>query len=233
MTAWTQDGPLSGRVSLHVNGVGETLSNEFEQVLDFRAYGEDGQLRTVHRIDSGGRADAGGNILVWKQLVFGATFSQVNGSEAVTLTGTVPHPLQADSPRTIVPQRLGQTYRQRATHIEVGWVLTFPDLAKLEVRLFAGPSLFNVRRDALTNVALTEGPPPFNEVGVSLDSDEQSKSAWGGHVGADVAYWLIDNIGLGGFVRFSQGSMSISDTADATSIDVGAFQGGGGLRVRF
>ena len=54
----------------------------------------------------------------------------------------------------------------------------------------------------------------------------------GYHLGVDFRYLFIRNAGLGAFVRYTSGSVDTS-VVDGGKIDVGGFQYGVGLRVRF
>ena len=62
----------------------------------------------------------------------------------------------------------------------------------------------------------------------------QSASTTGGHVGADMAVYFSDWVGIGGTVRISRGSVDVDASDGGTvAIDVGGVQMSGGLRLRF
>ena len=62
----------------------------------------------------------------------------------------------------------------------------------------------------------------------------QSASTTGGHVGADIAVYFADRVGIGGTVRVSRGSVDVdASDGDTVAIDVGGVQMSGGLRLRF
>ena len=61
-----------------------------------------------------------------------------------------------------------------------------------------------------------------------------SAATTGGHVGADLAFYFSDMIGLGGTVRVSRGSVNLSTPDGRTrAITTGGVQTSGGLRLRF
>ena len=65
-------------------------------------------------------------------------------------------------------------------------------------------------------------------------SRAQSASTTGGHVGADIAVYFSDRVGIGGTVRVSRGSVDVdASDGDTVAIDVGGVQMSGGLRLRF
>ena len=63
---------------------------------------------------------------------------------------------------------------------------------------------------------------PFNEV---------KKTTGGFHIGADLQYMVAKRWGVGGLMRYTWGSASITDATE--KLTVGGFQIGAGARVRF
>ncbi|MCH2253659.1 MAG: hypothetical protein MK365_10905, partial [Vicinamibacterales bacterium] len=65
-------------------------------------------------------------------------------------------------------------------------------------------------------------------------TEEQSTSAVGFHVGADVGYFFSRYVGVGALVRFSGATVDlVSEDGGTISIDTGGFHVAGGLRLRF
>lgn len=231
-TPW---GPLSGRLSLHINAAFQTSAQQVRETLSSRAYGEDATLRTWQEIDGGAIIDAGGRIRMWRQLEIGATYTQLNGSHPAVVSGSVPHPIQFSQPRAIEPQTVQLIHRERATHVSAAWVLAMPFDAPLDVTVFGGPSFFSLRQGLVTHVTVREtGGPPFATVSVAVDTGEHRRNGVGGHVGADVAFMVTSTIGLGFLVRYAAASVTLpSSISPAVSLKVGGFHAGGGLRLRF
>ena len=228
------EGWLRGRFALHANYGYQVGSSELRDRLEFRAYGETASFLATHDITGGGLFDVGGHYLVWRELSVGATYTETKGSDATTVTGTVPHPIQVASPRTIQPQMPALRRDERATHIHVGWLIPLP-VDKLDLRVTGGPTYFNLTQGVVTGVDVSEtGVPPFDVVNVDrLRTGELIKNAWGGHAGVDVSYMLSPRLGLGGFVRFARGTATLPSGDTSVSVTVGGFQMGGGVRVRF
>ena len=232
-TAEAQAGPLNGKLSVHINGGFQSSLEEFRSTFPFSVYGESGRIVTDHRVEGGAIFDAGGYVEVWEQLAVGASYSQLDTSDAVILTGSVPHPLLTGADRAIGPQPVGFEQREQATHIHLAWTLTIPQLDRFDITIMGGPSFFNVTRGALAGIAIRETSPPFMDVTVQTSTEEISGTAWGGHVGADVTYRLTTNVGVGGFVRFTRASVELPLSVDPVSVTVAGLQTGGGIRVRF
>ena len=224
---------LKGRFAVHGNGGYQVGKDTVRRTFTFRAYGEDARFEESHETREGGLLDVGGSLRVWEQLRVGASYSQLTKSDSTTLTGSVPNPIAVNAARAIPPQELSLVHEQRATHLYAAWVV--PILDKLDVAILGGPSFFNVRQGLVLGVEIAEvGGPPWPEVEVvGVTSGEFKKNGIGLHVGADVSYMVTPNFGLGGFVRFAQGSIDMPSSDGEQPLDVGGIQMGGGVRLRF
>ena len=228
-------GPLSGRLTLHVNGAFQAGTQSVRETLSVRAYGEDATFRTRQEIEGGSLLDVGGRIRMWRQLEVGASYTQLNGSDAAVVNGSVPHPLRFNQARTVDPQTFRLLHRERATHVSAAWVLPVPFDDRLDIAVFGGPSFFSVTQGLVTHVTAREtGGPPFATVAVAVDTGEHRRNGVGGHIGADVTFMPTATIGLGFLVRYAAVSVTLPSTiSPAVSLSVGGFQTGGGLRLRF
>ena len=231
-TAWAQSWTLAGRLAFHLNGGYQSGTRTLEETLFFDAYEATGRFRTTQEVGGGPIIDGGGLVRVWRQLSVGATYTQLNTSAVASIEGTVPHPLVFDQ-RTVAPMELPSSYQERATHIHVAWVIPITTVEGLDVTISGGPTAFNLKRGAPEQVRVIETGVPFSDVRVEVEPGELRTNGWGGHVGADVVYMLRPRVGLGGFVRFTGGSVGTYSGSDGDSPTVGGFQSGGGLRFRF
>jgi len=71
----------------------------------------------------------------------------------------------------------------------------------------------------------------------SWNSRELKDGGWGYHADADLGYFFTGHLGLGGFARFTRGTVTLGPEDflldEELDVKVGGFQGGGGLRIRF
>jgi hypothetical protein len=80
---------------------------------------------------------------------------------------------------------------------------------------------------------------PLNEVEITGTVIERipydEATGWGFHVGADVSWFYTPALGVGVVGRYSRGTVAARDPLSGldTDLDVGGFQVGGGVRVRF
>lgn len=226
------------RLQVHVNGAYQDSSGRYEIETALRTYGEQSRLLTREDFRGGAHIDVGGSLRIWRGLVVGASFTQVRNAGSAVVTGTVPHPLDVGRDRTVPEQTVSLPHRQRATHGYVGWRIPLGDA--LQVELSVGPTYFSLRRGVVVNLAPMEvGGPPFAEVGLQLDAGEHTRNGAGFSAGIDLTYMFtpatrIPRLGIGYFVRFTDGSVSLPVSADThRSVSVGGIQTGAGLRFRF
>ena len=218
---------------MHANFGYQVSSEELRQRFEFRAYGETARILATHDAMGGTLFDVGGLIEVWEALSFGASYAETTGSDTTTITGTVPHPLFAASDRSIPTQTPDLTREERSVHIHLAWRLELP-IEKLDLRVMGGPSYFNLTQSIVTGADIGEVGPPFATVSVDrIAIGNLMKNAWGGHAAVDIAYMVSPNVGVGGFVRFAQGSTTLRVGDADVSVTVGGLQTGGGIRIRF
>jgi hypothetical protein len=85
-------------------------------------------------------------------------------------------------------------------------------------------------------------PVDFDVVIVDPEIETLKDSAWGYHVGADVAYLFTKHIGVGGLIRYSRASADVENLLESArtgssntsaSLDLGGLQVLAGVRIRF
>ena len=227
---------LKGRFALHVNGGFQSGSRTFAETFGYPAYGESAQFQVTHDIKGAGFFDAGARLTVWRDLSVGASFSQMDTSNSVTVTGAVPHPLQFNTPRTLPTQTLSVPHRERAVHVLAAWTIAVPDIPGLDIAIVGGPTFFNLLQGVVTQVTVTEaGGPPFTSVNLDqLQTGSHARNGIGGHIGVDLTYMPTTVVGVGFLARFTGGSVDLPTASGGTqSLGVGGFQVGGGVRFRF
>ena len=122
-------------------------------------------------------------------------------------------------------------YKEVGIHLQGVWVM--PLTEKITVALSGGPSIFNVDQSLIAEVEPVESGAPFELVNLSATTAAVRRTAVGGNVGADIQYWVNERYGGGIFLRYTAGSVDLPTAGGDQSIDVGGFQSGIGLRVKF
>jgi len=109
-----------------------------------------------------------------------------------------------------------------------------PTRGRVQVVVFAGPSLFRVTQGLVTGVNVND-PPPFDATTfASATVVETHRSHIGANGGVEASVRVWKALGVGAIARFSRATMPF-DAVDGTALKIraGGLQGGGGLHVRF
>ena len=104
---------------------------------------------------------------------------------------------------------------------------------RLDVALSAGPSLFLVTQDRVSEVAVEEAGAPYTEVLATPVKEAARTEAFGRNVGFDLTYRLARHLGAGVFVRWTEARAKLPEFGPDTTVEAGGLQSGLGLRFRF
>lgn len=170
--------------------------------------------------------DVSAGVRVWGNLALGAGYSRYDVTSASTVTASIPDPLLFDAPHSASAPVTDVAHEEGQFHLSAYWLQPVTD--KFDLAIYAGPTFFSVKQDLPTGITVAAG-------GTSIASVTQStvdESAVGVHVGVDLRYLILKNIGVGAFARFTSGSINTT-LIEAGKMDVGGFQYGAGLRLRF
>jgi hypothetical protein len=216
---WTDKGFVKANVGVQVG------SHDFNSTQTFTIYDENGSINSSQKVKSGGYFDVGFGYKVWHNVTVGATYSWMTSDSNVTVNASVPDPIFFDRPRAVSTSVSNADHRENALHFDATWMMPVTD--KIDVGFSAGPSIFFVKQDLVTSLVVTEPGPsvtaaPFNE---------EKDSAFGLNFGVDATYLLNKKWGIGGDLRYTWGSVKLSDASD--DLTVGGLQLGVGVRMRF
>ncbi len=216
---WTDKGYIS------VNGGVQVGSHNLDTNSTFSLYDETATVTSNQKVKGGGFFDIGGAYRVWGQnLLAGVTFLHTSSDTNVTLNASIPDPVFFDRPRTVTGSQSGARHSENVLHLDAIWMI--PVANKMDVGVFAGPSIFFVKQDTITSLTVTEPGPTVN-----APLTEVSKTSFGLNLGADFQYMIDKKWGVGAVARYSWGSADI--TGATKSLTVGGFQIGAGGRYRF
>ncbi|MFB3853700.1 MAG: outer membrane protein [Vicinamibacterales bacterium] len=220
------------RVFVSVNGGYQGQSQDVALGSTFTMYGEDGSIDAAQTIRGGALFDLGVSYRVWRNVTAGVSFNRTGSKSDADLTASVPHPLFGGEPRSATGTARGLQHSETAVHLQVAYVA--PLAGRIDVALFAGPSVFSVGQDLIGDVAISESAAPFNTVSLgNVATTSESKTGIGFNAGADIAYMVTPRIGAGVFFRYATASVDMPATGGNVSLDAGGMQFGAGLRMRF
>jgi hypothetical protein len=151
---------------------------------------------------------------------------------AAALTAVVPHPFVYDAPRGTTAEDLVVGRSENDGHLQLTWLV--PVGRNADLSIFAGPSLFYLRQDVVSNLSFRE-TYPYDAVSVAgFQAVRRAKAGFGGNAGADltIMVWRFIGVGVGG--RYARGQVKMPGaTAGTVNVKVGGAQVSGGVRLRF
>jgi hypothetical protein len=216
----------------HVNLGIQGSTHDLEQDSGFTIYDETATIQTRGNGGGGVLFDIGGGYRVWHRLYAAASFTTGSNTEDASVTANVPHPFVFDEFRTVTGTAPGLKHSEQALHLQAMW--RFPITTKFDVSVGAGPTFFWVNQDLVSGITVAEIGNPTTGVNLTGVSVERAKdNTVGYNLQADGTYLLTERFGVGGFLRFTGGSVSLETGGNRVDLDVGGFQIGVGGRVRF
>lgn len=224
------------RVYMNVGFGIESASSALADTKTFLIYDETGTAATSSDYTSGSLFDVGVGFRLWRNLSVGVAYHQEQNTADIAVTGSAPHPVFFNQPRSFTATAGGDQYRkEQATHLQVGWTLPFGE--KFDVRVFGGPSWFRLQQPVVSDVRIADQGSPFLQVAVTPTVEIRKKSPVGYNAGVDAAYMVWQNdsvrVGAGLFVRYALAQTTVLLMQNEQSTDVGGLQVGFGGRFRF
>ena len=217
---------------LTINGGQQAASPDFSDNIAFTDFAEEGDFDARYANGSDTLFDAGGGVRVWRNLGIGAGVSLFSHTGDAGITARIPHPFFFDRHRAIDGTEPGFAREETAVHLQALWVI--PASRSIHITLSGGPTFFTVKQDLVTGVNYDHAYPYDVATLSGTDKQGHSVSTTGFNVGGDVAFYFTEWIGVGGTVRLSRGSAVLASPDGGTvTIDTGALQVSGGLRIRF
>lgn len=218
-------------------GVAKAAEESFSTTLALPLFDETATFGAEYRRPRGGEFDLGGGYMFTPVVGLGVSVTGTAHSGAPTLSIRIPHPFIFNAFAT--DTGIGDTeleHLERTFHIQAMINVT-PNAERVRVRLFGGPSWFQVKAHGIDDIQYDQAFLIFlPENAVEITNSEASEvdgSAWGFHVGGDVSVFFSRVVGVGGFVRFSRGTVELEDFSGPHEVKAGGVQAGGGLRLRF
>lgn len=213
---WTDKGYVS------INGGAQVGSHNLDTNSTFPLYDEQATVSSTQKVKGGGFFDIGGAYRVWgNNILGGVTFSHTSSDSNVTVNASIPDPVVTDRPRQVNTSLSGAKHSENAVHLDAIWMM--PVANKIDVGIFAGPTIFAVKQDTVTTLTVTEPGPT-----VASPLSAIKKTTVGINLGVDLQYMVHKKWAVGGVARYSWGSAKIS----GDKLTVGGFQLGVGARYR-
>ena len=234
--------PEMDRVWIDVNGgVAIAGEREYSAVGVRQVNDQDATFQADYDVPAGPVFEVGGGVMVTRLIGIGATLGGALHEDVAAVSIDIPHPILTGANATAEGET-ARELRRRESSLHIHGVLASQPSPELRTRLFAGPTYFRIEQDVVQDILYEQQFLPFepaHEVEITSVPVRRipysEATGWGFHAGADAAWFFRPGLGVGGFGRYSRGTVEIQDplTGGASDLDVGGFQVGAGLRVTF
>lgn len=223
------------RFYINVNGAFEPGTQTYSDDGTFRLYDENGTLSASSEVSSGAVLDFAAGAKVAGNFTLGLGFHRTSSSDAATVSGTAPHPIFFDRPRSFSQTLDALERTEQALHISIGYMAMIGE--KLDVHITAGPSQFRFSQQVPASVTISETGSTFTTVQATVATAARKRNVWGGHIGADFSYPVFESgaavFRLGAYARYAAASSEFEVISNSVTTKLGGVQVGGGVRVRF
>jgi hypothetical protein len=179
--------------------------------------------------------DFSAGVKIYEQVTLGLGFHRTSSSDPATASGSAPHPIFTDSPRAFSQTLTDLTRTEQAIHFSVGYLIELPE--NFDLHVTAGPSQFRFLQQVPGSVTVTETGSAFTTVQATVNTVDRKRNAWGAHIGADVSFPVYESgaavFRVGAYGRYAAASSEFQVVSNTVETDLGGFQMGIGVRVRF
>jgi hypothetical protein len=224
-------------------GIAMAAEDTFSMAATGELFQEPANFGAEYSLPRGASFDFGGGVMITPVVGVGVSFSGTAHEDTALLRARIPHPVIANVYATDDAQT-DEVLQRVEGGVNIQAMIVAVQSQHFRFRVFGGPTFFRVQQDAVTDIRYNQVfriLPAANAIEITeFDSERVEGTGWGFHGGADASYFFNRIIGVGGFARFSRGSVDLEDTLataigdDAVvSVKAGGFQIGGGLRLKF
>ncbi len=192
---------------------------------------ETATLTTDHRAKMAVPFSVGGAARIVRQLWLGAQYTMADTRPGASVSAVIPHPLLFSAPRTVQGTVGEVVHNERNVHVNLMYAVP---VGAMDVKVMAGPTLFSLEQDFVSDVALTETYPFDTATFAGATTKQLSKSEVGFNTGVDVSYPVSSTVGIGALIRYSRANVKFADPdVGRQSVRVGGVEAGVGIRIRF
>jgi hypothetical protein len=188
----------------------------------FTVHAEDATLAADATVGIGPVFGARGGVRVWKNLALGGGVALVRTSQRLDVSGRLPHPFQFNQYREVAGTADGLDRVEAMVALEVSWLVALS--RRLDMFVFGGPAYITVTQDMATRIQFTESYPYDTATFTGIETASVSGGGVGATGGVDVSYLLSTHIGVGGELRYSYASTTLTPSRQPSTVVLGGLQ---------
>ena len=231
-TAQQLDVEREDRGYLWLSGTIQQESTAFSATSTFSRSGGTGTIITNYDGVRSQLLDIALGQRVWNGLSVGVAVTWASQITDAAVSASVPHPAPSGSARTVSGIAPGIRRQELGLHVNAAYAV--PTHGRVQVAVFAGPSLLRVRQGLVTGVTVNETPPFDTATFASATVVESRRQRVGYNAGVEASVRLWKALGVGVLVRYSHAELPFAPAPGAeVTLEAGGLQIGGGLHFRF
>ena len=197
----------------------------------FEVHAEDATLNANASIGVGPVFGARGGVRVWKNMAVGAGLEMAATSQTLAITGRLPHPFQFNQYREVEGTESGLDRTEALVAFELSWLVALA--RRVDMFVFGGPAYISVRQEMATRIQFTETYPYGTADLTGVETATMRGGGFGVTAGLDVSYLVTKHLGLGGEVRYSYASTTLTPSDQPAKVGLGGLQAAFGARILF
>lgn len=210
----------------------QVAAGEYSDRVPFEANAEEGIINAGYAGRTGLLVDGTIGVRVRRQIGLAVGVSRATRTGDASVSAEIPHPFFDDRHRTVEGLAPNINRTETAVHLQVYYDLRAR--GPWRVRLFAGPSFFDVEQELVTAVRAEETFPYDTAEFGSATTSRASGSGVGFNGGVDLSRMFTRRLALTALLRYAQGSVDLNAPGSRTvSTDGGGLQAAAGLRLLF
>lgn len=224
--------PRQERRFLSVNAGAQVASPGLRDSFTYRLHAEDAAVEAEYPGKAALLFDGSAGMRVWRRYGVALAVSRASASGAAQVSARVPHPLYDDQHRAVQGEASAISRTETAVHLQVYYDLQ--PRGRWRVRLFAGPSFFDVEQEIIEGVEVDESYPYDTAEFRRASTRRADGSGPGLHAGADIGWMFSRRIAFGALLRYARASVDLdAEGSRSVASDGGGLHVGGGLRFVF
>jgi len=220
-----------GRGFAVVSAGAQVAAPGYTSTATFKVHAEDATLNADASIGAGPAFGARGGVRVWKNLALGGGFEVVSASQTLAVTGRLPHPFQFNQYREVEGTASGLDRVETMAAFELSWLLALT--RRVDMFVFGGPAYVHIRQDMATRITFTESYPYDSATFSGVETASLSGGGVGATAGVDVSYLLTKRLGLGGEIRYTYASTTLTPSTQPSDVALGGLQVAFAARILF
>jgi hypothetical protein len=220
-----------GRGFAVVSGGAQLVAPGYTSTAVFKVHGENATLEADASVGIGPAFGARGGMRVWKNMAIGGGLALTSTSQSLDVTGRIPHPFQFNQYREVDGTADGLDRTETLVALEFSWLVALA--RRVDMFVFAGPAYINVRQEMATRIQFAESYPYDTATFTGIDTTSMSGGGVGVTAGVDIAYLMTKHVGIGGELRYSYASTTLTPSEQPAKVSLGGLQAAFGARILF